>query len=71
MLKQAGIAFGRLSDMEDVVHHPQNHFVTVETEGGAIDLLAPGAQVSQEEMSFGAVPAPNEQGDAIRAEFSI
>ncbi|MCY6379648.1 CaiB/BaiF CoA transferase family protein [Hoeflea prorocentri] len=68
-LKSAGIAFGRLSEMEDVVKHPQHKFVAVETETGVVDLLAPGASVVGEEHVFAPVPKRGEHSEQIRDEF--
>ncbi|MEM9756663.1 MAG: CaiB/BaiF CoA-transferase family protein [Pseudomonadota bacterium] len=70
MMQEAKIAFGRLTDMKDLVSHPQNRFVTVQTEGGEIELLAPGAIVAGDADRFGDVPAMGDDSAAIRAEFS-
>ena len=45
LLKQAGIAYGRLSDLDDFASHPQNRFIEVKTEHGDVELLAPAAVV--------------------------
>ena len=71
-LTEAGIAIGRLSDMEDVVHHPQNRFVEVPTPTGSLQLLAPGAIVRGAEPAiYGKVPQTDEHGRSIRAEFGF
>ena len=71
LLEGARIAVGRLSEMEDVVTHPQSRFVAVETATGPIDLLAPGARVVDGPApGFGPVPELDAQGAAIRAEFA-
>ena len=69
LLKQAGIAYGRLSDLDDLTRHPQNRFVQVRTEQGEIELLAPAAVVSGRKEVYGPVPAKDEHGKAIRKEF--
>ncbi len=69
LLKAAGIAYGRLSSMEDLLNHPQQRLISVATDGGTVELLAPGAHVSGETEQFGAVPATGAQSDTIRAEF--
>ncbi|WAP66886.1 CaiB/BaiF CoA transferase family protein [Jiella pelagia] len=72
LLTKAKIAIGRLSDMEDVVHHPQNRFVEVPTPNGRLQLLAPGAVVrGQEPAAYGGVPETDEHGATIRAEFGF
>lgn len=68
-LDAAGIAYGRLSSMEDLVAHPQNRLISVATDAGTVELLAPGALVRGAEPEYGAVPRLGEHTDAIRAEF--
>lgn len=69
ILQEAGIAFGRLSDMDDVVRHPQQSLITVRTENGEIEMLAPGAFVAGETPQFGPVPAKGQHSEALRHEF--
>ncbi|MCB9944437.1 MAG: CoA transferase [Geminicoccaceae bacterium] len=69
-LKTAGIAFGRLSSLDDLEHHPQARFLAVRTEGQELQLLSPGAVVRGEAMSVGPVPRLGEHGDKVRSEFS-
>lgn len=69
LLKKAGIAYGRLSDLDDLMAHPQNRFVEVKTEHGDIELLAPAGVVRGRSERFGPVPAKDEHGEALRAEF--
>ena len=68
-LTAAGIAFGRLTDLEDLTAHPQNRFITVQSDGGEIELMAPGSVTRGEAASYGPVPALGQHSDAIRAEF--
>ncbi len=70
LLAQAGIAYGRLSDLDDFSAHPQNRFITVGTEHGDVELLAPGQEVVGREESYGPVPSLNEHGAALRKEFA-
>jgi crotonobetainyl-CoA:carnitine CoA-transferase CaiB-like acyl-CoA transferase len=70
ILDEAGIAFGRLSDMADLVNHPQRRLVKVATAAGDIELLAPGALAEKGADSFGAVPSLGEHSDRIRSEFA-
>jgi crotonobetainyl-CoA:carnitine CoA-transferase CaiB-like acyl-CoA transferase len=69
-LAQAGIACGRLSEMADLVAHPQVRLVTVDTATGPVEMLAPGARESgAEPPSLGPVPSLGEQTEALRREF--
>jgi len=68
-LADAGIAYGRLSDLDDLAAHPQNQFICIKTENGPVELLAPGSVVSGRQERYGAVPSLNEHGDRIRSEF--
>ena len=70
LLAKAQIAYGRLSDLDDLQVHPQNRFVTVETEYGPIELLAPGHEIVGREEHFGPVPKLDEHGASLREEFS-
>lgn len=68
-LRTARIAYGRVSEMEDLLHHPQNRHVIVDTPSGPVRMLAPGAQLDGAEAELGAVPALGAHGAALRAEF--
>jgi crotonobetainyl-CoA:carnitine CoA-transferase CaiB-like acyl-CoA transferase len=68
-LSRAGIACGRLSDLDDLVGHPQRRTVTVDTEAGPVELLAPGARFPGEPEALGPVPALGQHGASVRAEF--
>lgn len=68
-LDAARIAYGRLSDMQDLIDHPQQRLVGVRTDAGEIEIIAPGAAISGESEPLGPVPALGAQDDAIRAEF--
>lgn len=70
LMIDARIAYGRLTDMDDLVDHPQNRFISVSTDGGDVELLAPGAVVKGDDEHFGPVPRQGDSTDAIRAEFS-
>jgi crotonobetainyl-CoA:carnitine CoA-transferase CaiB-like acyl-CoA transferase len=71
MLEAAGIAYGRLSSLDDLEQHPQNRFIAVETPAGPIELLAPGALLDGQPLAPGPVPALDQHGAAIRAEFAL
>ncbi|MEC8673701.1 MAG: CaiB/BaiF CoA-transferase family protein [Pseudomonadota bacterium] len=68
-LNNAGIAFGRLTDLEELAAHPQNRFITVQSDGGEIELMAPGFATRGETPYYGPVPSLGQHSDAIRAEF--
>ena len=70
MLQTAQIAFGRLNTMDDFAAHPQNRFVTVRTNGGELQILAPGAVVNGVMAPLGAVPDLGANSTAIRDEFA-
>ncbi len=70
-LEAARIAYGRLSDLEDLTRHPQNRLIRVETETGPIELLSPGAVVAGRQERYGAVPALGAQDEALRREFAV
>lgn len=69
LLATAGIAYGRLSDLDDLMKHPQNRFIQVQTEHGEIELLAPASVVLGRTESYGPVPRKDEHGAALRDEF--
>jgi crotonobetainyl-CoA:carnitine CoA-transferase CaiB-like acyl-CoA transferase len=68
-LEAARIAYGRVSTLEDLEHHPQNRLIEVETPAGPVRMLAPGMIFDGHVPRFGPVPAPDEHGARLRAEF--
>lgn len=69
LLETAGIAYGRLSDLDDLISHPQNKYLTINGQAGPVELLAPdGRDGSNTDIS--SVPALDQHGESIRAEFS-
>lgn len=69
-LEKARIAYGRVSTMDDLVRHPQNRYVTVDTPSGPVRYLAPGALIDHTLPTFGPVPALGEHSGALRTEFA-
>jgi crotonobetainyl-CoA:carnitine CoA-transferase CaiB-like acyl-CoA transferase len=69
-LREARIAYGRVSTLEDVASHPQNRFVSVDTPTGAVRMLAPGALVNGRVGEFGPVPALGADTERLRQEFA-
>lgn len=69
-LAAAGIAFGAVNSVSDVLAHPALRRVPVETPAGLIETVAPPAHFVGAEESFGPVPALGQHSESIRAEFS-
>ncbi|MGI9500161.1 MAG: CoA transferase, partial [Geminicoccaceae bacterium] len=69
-LAAARIAYGRLSDLEDLSSHPQARFIQVATENGPVKLLSPGAVINGREDDYGPVPTLGEHDRTLRQEFS-
>lgn len=70
LLERAQIAYGRLNTLADLSAHPQMRWLEVPTQAGPIRVIAPGARVLGETLDPGPVPALDEHGAAIRAEFA-
>ncbi|MEC5323243.1 CaiB/BaiF CoA transferase family protein [Aurantimonas sp. A3-2-R12] len=70
-LEAAQIAYGRLSDMEDLKNHAQNRTVTVDTPTGPVTMLAPGFLIDDTLPEFGKVPALGEDTERVLAEFGL
>jgi len=72
-LDAAGIANGRLNDMDAVWHHEQlrarGRWVPVQTERGPIEALLPPANISGVEPVMGDVPALGQHTEAVLAEL--
>ena len=69
LLGAADIAYGRLSDLDDLMAHPQNRFIKVETEQGEVELLSPASVVLDRTETYGPVPKKDEHGARLRDEF--
>ncbi len=69
--KAAGIAYGRLSDIDDLVSHPQHRYIGVRVADREIKVLAPGALFKGEEPVVASIPTAGRDSDAIRAEFPV
>ncbi len=68
-LDGAKIAYGRLSDLHDLVAHPQNNWISVRSGQQQIELLSPAAIVRGDVPRYGPVPKIGEHSKKIRAEF--
>ncbi len=69
-LEKAKIAYGRLSDLNDFVAHPQNNWVVVEAGNKELEILSPAAIVTGETFRPGRVPDLDEHGVDLRREFT-
>ena len=55
---------------DDLVAHPQNRWITVDTGDGSIECLSPAAVMEGAMPRYGPVPTLDEHGEALRREFS-
>ena len=69
-LEEASVAYGRISDMEQLKNHPQNNFLEIETKNGNVKILGPGAIHDNFIPEVNKMPELDEHGKKIRAEFS-
>ena len=69
-LNDAGIAYGRLNSVDDLINHPQTQYITTMTSQGEVKMIAPGAMFDGKPMVADRIPDLGEHSDAIRAEFS-
>ena len=69
-LEEASVAYGRISDMEQLKKHPQNNFLEIETKNGLVKVLGPGAIHDNHIPNVNKMPELDEHGTMIRAEFS-
>ena len=69
-LEEASVAYGRISDMEQLKNHPQNNFLEIETKNGKVKVLGPGAIHDNFIPKVNKMPELDEHGKKIRTEFS-
>ena len=69
-LDAAAIAYGRLNDVAGLADHPQLRRVTIDTPGGAADVVAVAARSPGEHEPRRRVPALGEHSQGIREEFN-
>ena len=69
-LRAAGIAYGAINGVAELSRHPQLRRVGIDTPSGPLDVVAPPARVAGAAPGFGAVPALDRQGAALREEFA-
>lgn len=68
-MEAASMAYARLNTALDLSAHPHLSRVAVATPEGPVSVPAPPLRIAGVERSLGAVPAVDEHGAAIRAEF--
>lgn len=69
-LEAAGVAYGRLNQIEDVSKHPHLRRIPVSTPAGEVHVIAPGAIFPEEEVNeFRSVPACGADSERLRNEF--
>ena len=69
-LAAAGIAYGRLSDLDDLATHPQVKFREIDIAGKIIQLLDRGAEVAGKLRKVLKLPSLGQDNETIRKEFS-
>ena len=68
-LTAANIAYGRVSDLDDLERHPQNRFRKIDTPNGTVEALGRGAEIEGKVNSSLSVPALGQDNEKIREEF--
>ncbi|MDA9505223.1 carnitine dehydratase [Bradyrhizobium sp. CCBAU 11386] len=69
-LEAAGLAYGRLNEIEDVCKHPHLRRVPVCTPAGEVHVIAPGAIFAEEKApALPPVPARGAHSEILRREF--
>ncbi|MCS5574695.1 MAG: CoA transferase, partial [Pseudomonadales bacterium] len=69
-LEAADIAYGRLSDLEELASHPQVKFREIDVAGRVIQLLDRGAEVVGKVRKTLKLPVLGQDNEKIREEFS-
>ena len=64
-----GIAYGRISNIEQFSKHPQNQFIEVKAPNGKVKMIAPGAEHDGLHQYAKNVPELNSNSETIREEF--
>ena len=70
LLQGAGIACGRISDLDDLQVHPQARHVTVDSPTGPVRMMGRGVRFGDGGIGTGPVPAKDQHGADLRREFS-
>jgi crotonobetainyl-CoA:carnitine CoA-transferase CaiB-like acyl-CoA transferase len=69
-LRRAGIAHGALNSVADLARHPQLRRAGQPTEHGVLSLVASPIRTGEPARDFAPVPALDQHGAALRAEFA-
>ncbi len=69
-LRAANVAYGFVNDVPELARHPALRRTTVQTPGGAAQIVAPPAIQDGQAPTLGAVPAIGQHSSQIRSEFS-
>lgn len=69
-LDAARIAYGRVSDLDDLANHPQNRFREIATNNGIIKALGRGAEAEGKMETPLRIPDIGEHSENIREEFA-
>ena len=64
-----GIAYGRISNIDQFSKHPQNQFIEVNAPNGKVKMIAPGAEHDGLHQYAKHVPDLNSNSETIREEF--
>ena len=67
--EHGGIAYGRISNIDQFSKHPQNQFIEINAPRGQVKMIAPGAQHDGIHQFAKNVPELNSNSDRIREEF--
>ena len=70
-LEEASVAYGRISNMEQLKNHTQNNYLEIGTKNGDVKVLGPGAVHDNLIPTVNKMPELNEHGDIIRSEFDL
>jgi crotonobetainyl-CoA:carnitine CoA-transferase CaiB-like acyl-CoA transferase len=68
-LAAANIAYGRVSDLDDLANHPQNRFRHIDTPNGTVKALGRGAEIEGKVNTSMSVPELGQDNEKIREEF--
>jgi crotonobetainyl-CoA:carnitine CoA-transferase CaiB-like acyl-CoA transferase len=69
-LRAANTAYGFVNDLAAFARHPALRRVELETPAGPVAIAAPAARFSDGDRDLGPVPALDQHGASIRAEFA-
>ena len=68
-LNDAGIAYGRLNSIDDLINHPQTQYITTMTSAGEVRMIAPGASFDGQHLVADRVPDLGEHTEQLKNEF--